>query len=152
MLTSCINGIFLINTTKGTVSLLNFSLKTSASFLSYVFINKAGPLLNNSPGSGNISNRTEGCNVLPKSRYYFNKLLESPACTNIPAPIFFEIAAGTAFKVQINMIIRACLDSRSNTILKPCIFKTAVYLYPAAAVISHRSVVTAAEFMQQIGF
>ena len=47
VLTSCINGIFLINTTKGTVSLLNFSLKTSASFLSYVFINKAraaGPL------------------------------------------------------------------------------------------------------------
>ena len=97
-------------------------------------------------------NRTEGCNVLPKSRYYFNKLLESPACAYVPAPVLFKVAAGAAFKVQKDMVVATCLDSRSNTILKPCIFKTAVYLYPAAAVISHRSVVTAAEFMQQIGF
>ena len=50
------------------------------------------------------------------------------------------------------MIIFTRLDRCADTVLKPGIFKAAVHFYAATAAVCQRGVVTAAKFMQQVGF
>lgn len=80
------------------------------------------------------------------------KLLERPACAYVPAPVLFKVAAGATFKVQIDMVVATCLDSRADTIFKPGIFKAAVYLDACTAAVGEGGIVAAAEFVQQVGF
>lgn len=79
-------------------------------------------------------------------------VLERPSGSNVPLPVLFIIAAGTALNIQIERSIFTALESNADAIFKPGIAEIILQLSPVAKLICKGGFVITAELVQQISF
>ena len=77
--------------------------------------------------------------------------LEGPAGADVPLPVFGEVAAGTAFYIQIDMAVVAGFEGGADAVFKPGVVE-GVADFEAVRTVVHGYVIAAAKFMQQVGF